>query len=125
MSLSFLKKILLMIMNENKMKHKKLVFINALKREFEDFLDVMDEHTGCEIIHLYPSSELDDMVLEINKIKPDMIVTDTLLNEIKEEIEHNVAYNGYDIINRVNGLGIEGHTINVFLNEIVCNNRGE
>ncbi|HCA42814.1 MAG TPA: hypothetical protein DEP28_06125 [Bacteroidetes bacterium] len=79
----------------------RLLFIDELKDEFNEFKDYIEEKTSqekIEIVTLLPLETLDEMIEEIVSIKPDAIISDFMLNEYKEDIQYNIPYDGVELV---------------------------
>lgn len=77
----------------------KVLFIDEENSQHELFQDYMDTVADqIEVVCIYPEPDMDDMLKKIEELHPDAIVTDYLLNDIKEDINYNVAYNGVDLV---------------------------
>lgn len=82
----------------------KIIFIDEQKTDIDDFKDYVDEtksNEKFEVIGEFPQEELDEMVQVIFKHNPDAIVTDFMLNEMKEDIKYNVPYNGVQLVQEI------------------------
>lgn len=78
----------------------KIVFIDEEKEQQEWFEEYFDSHKKDEtsIISIFPGTSMEDMISTLDEQHPDAIIADFLLNEIKEDIKHNVPYNGVDLV---------------------------
>ena len=77
----------------------KLVFIDEEKDQHEHFMDYMDAAgEQFEVVCLYPEADLESMINRLEECHPDAIVSDYLLNEMKENIKYNVPYNGVELV---------------------------
>lgn len=78
----------------------KILFIDEEKDQHDNFLDYMDEiGDNVNVKCLYPEESIDTMIQVFEDERPDAIVTDYQLNEIKTEIQYNVSYNGAELVN--------------------------
>jgi len=77
----------------------KVIFIDEEKGQHELFQDYMDAAADqIEVICVYPEAYLDKMIARIEEYRPDAIVTDFLLNDIKEDVRYNIPYNGVELV---------------------------
>ena len=78
----------------------KIVFIDEEKEQQEWFEEYFDSHKKDEtsIISIFPGASMEDMICTLDEQHPDAIIADFLLNEIKEDIKHNVPYNGVYLV---------------------------
>jgi len=65
---------------------------------FKDYVESINTKENFEVIDLLPSPDLPSMVDAILQESPDAIVTDFMLNEYKVAFNHNVPYNGVDLV---------------------------
>lgn len=80
------------------MKYK-VLFIDEEKRQQDEFADFMDKYQDkVELICSYPLADLVQTIDMINENHPDAIVSDFKLNEIKEDIKYNVAFDGSELM---------------------------
>ena len=77
----------------------KVLFIDEEKEQQDYFKDYMDAAPEMEVACIYPASELEDMIQEIDELAPNAIVSDFLLNEIKVDIQYAVKYTGSELVN--------------------------
>ena len=77
----------------------KLVFIDEEKDQHNDFKDYMDAAGDQFVLEcLYPEPDMESMINRLEECHPDAIVSDFLLNDIKEDIKYNVSYNGAELV---------------------------
>lgn len=79
----------------------KILFIDEEKDtldDFEEFVDKSDLKGKFEVITTLPAGELDEMIENIIKIAPDVIISDYRLNELKTDINYTVKYTGVDLV---------------------------
>ena len=77
----------------------KVIFIDEEQDQHELFLDYMDSVADqIDVICVFPKAEMEEMLQEIDEQHPDAIVTDYLLNDIKENIKYNISYTGVDLV---------------------------
>ncbi len=82
----------------------KIIFIDEQKTDIDDFKDYVDETNSnekFEVIGEFPQEELEEMIQVIFKHNPDAIVTDFMLNEMKDDIKYNVPYNGVQLVQEI------------------------
>ncbi len=77
----------------------KVLFIDEEKEQQDYFKDYMDAAPEMEVVCIYPASELEDMIQEIDELAPNAIVSDFLLNDIKVDIKYAVKYTGSELVN--------------------------
>lgn len=80
----------------------KILFIDEEETEQDKFLDYFE--TVCpEIIPecMFPAPTLDEMMGKIEEYKPDAVITDFRLNEIRVDIKYAVKYNGVELIKTI------------------------
>lgn len=81
------------------MKYK-ILFIDEEREQQDNFMDYMDKiEDTVEVKCLYPKEDMPSMLQVIEEERPDAIVTDYQLNEIKTDIQYNVSYNGAELLN--------------------------
>ncbi|MEQ8471055.1 MAG: hypothetical protein RIC35_07715 [Marinoscillum sp.] len=68
---------------------------------FKDYIEAKDVSNSFEVIATYPSGNLVEMLDVIWSSHVDAIITDFMLNEIKENIKYNVPYNGVELVREV------------------------
>lgn len=77
----------------------KVLFIDEESDQHDSFKDYMDAiEDQIQVVCVYPESNLEDMIKKIEDEHPDAIVTDYLLNDIKEDVKYNVAYTGVELV---------------------------
>lgn len=77
----------------------KVLFIDEEQEQHELFLDYMDAVADqIAVTCIFPKAEMEEMLQEINEQRPDAIVTDYLLNDIKENVKYNISYTGVDLV---------------------------
>lgn len=82
----------------------KIMFIDEEKETHEQFEEyVYHSSMYNEIILLteFPESELEDMLEKIFKSNVDVVISDFKLNDIKEDIEYTVKYDGVRLIESI------------------------
>lgn len=80
----------------------RILFIDEEDSQHDDFLDYF-ESIYPEITPncLFPCKTMEEMIQVIDDYKPDAIITDYRLNEIKTNIKYNVPYNGVQLIKTI------------------------
>ncbi|WP_422358910.1 hypothetical protein [Reichenbachiella sp.] len=68
---------------------------------FKDYIEEKDIDGNFEVISSFPLGGLDEMLDEIFSQHVDAVITDFMLNEIKEDIKYNVPYNGVDLVREI------------------------
>lgn len=77
----------------------KVIFIDEEQEQHELFQDYMEAVADqIEVTCIFPKAEMEEMLQEIGDRHPDAIVTDYLLNDIKEYVKYNVSYTGVDLV---------------------------
>jgi hypothetical protein len=79
----------------------KLLFIDEQRETLEDFEEYVEKSQlkdKFNVITIFPSEDMEEMIHKIFKIAPDALITDFRLNEMKEDITYNVPFNGVDIV---------------------------
>jgi hypothetical protein len=82
----------------------KILFIDEEKEVFEyfeDYVEISPLKSDFEIITQLPIENIDEMIELIIKVNPDAIITDFVLNEIKNDITYNVPYTGSDLVKKL------------------------
>lgn len=80
------------------MKYK-VLFIDEEKRQQDEFADFMDKYQDkVDLICRYPLSGLEETIAMIDELRPDAIVSDFKLNDIKEDIKYNVSFDGSELM---------------------------
>lgn len=100
----------------------KVLFIDEEHDQHESFQDYMDAvEDMIKVVCVYPEPDLDDMIQKIEDQHPDAIVTDYLLNDIKEDIKYNVAYTGVELVHKYRSIraGFPCFVITSFDNDAV------
>jgi HPt (histidine-containing phosphotransfer) domain-containing protein len=80
----------------------KILFIDEEETQHDQFLDYFE--LVCPEITpkcMFPTSTIEEMLGIIEEIKPDAIVTDFKLNDIKIDIKYTVKYNGIELIKSI------------------------
>lgn len=80
----------------------KILFIDEESTQQDRFLDYFE--VVCPEITpdcMFPAPTINEMLRIIEEYKPDAIVTDFRLNEMKLDIKYTVKYNGIELINAV------------------------
>lgn len=86
-------------MNVNRKKYK-ILFIDEEESQQVLFLDYMESAADkVEVKCLFPKKTEDEMIQAIDDERPDAIVIDHKLNEMKIDIKYNVSFNGTEIAN--------------------------
>ena len=68
---------------------------------FKDYIEEKDTDGSFEVISTFPLGGLDEMLDEIFSQHVDAVITDFMLNEIKEDIKYNVPYNGVELVREI------------------------
>lgn len=79
----------------------KLLYIDEDKEQIENFLDYIEGtnmNSIFKVITKLPCGDIEEMISEIIKINPDVIVSDFLLNENIGALGYNVPYNGVELV---------------------------
>lgn len=77
----------------------KVLFIDEENDQHDSFKDYMDAiEDQVQVVCVYPEPNLEEMIQKIEEEHPDAIVTDYLLNDIKEDVKYNVAYTGVELV---------------------------
>jgi hypothetical protein len=79
----------------------KLLYIDEDQEQIDNFLNYIDDTNNNKIfnvISILPLGDKDEMIDEIFKINPDVIVSDFLLNENIGALGYNVPYNGVELM---------------------------
>ena len=77
----------------------KVIFIDEEQEQQELFQDYMEAVADqIEVTCIFPKAEMEEMLQEIDERHPDAIVTDYLLNDIKEYVKYNVSYTGVELV---------------------------
>lgn len=85
----------------------KVLFIDEEHDQHESFQDYMDAvEDMIKVVCVYPEPDLEDMIQKIEDQHPDAIVTDYLLNDIKEDIKYNVAYTGVELVHKYRSIRV-------------------
>lgn len=85
----------------------KVLFIDEEHEQHESFQDYMDAvEDMIKVVCVYPEPDLEDMIQKIEDQHPDAIVTDYLLNDIKEDIKYNVAYTGVELVHKYQSIRV-------------------
>ena len=79
----------------------KIIFIDECQDDIDDFLDYVEGQEKFTVISKFPTKNIDDLVDDIFSQHIDAVVTDFLLNEIKENISYNVPYTGVDLVDKI------------------------
>lgn len=82
----------------------KIMFIDEEQETHEQFREYVYHSSMSNEINLvtdFPESELSDMIEKIFKSNVDVVISDFKLNEIKEDIEYVVKYDGVDLIESI------------------------
>lgn len=80
----------------------RILFIDEERETLETFEDYVEKNTTKEQLEIFtelPLESEEQMIEKIFEINPDAIITDFRLNEMKEDIDYNVPYNGVDLVN--------------------------
>ncbi|WP_352258947.1 hypothetical protein [Psychrobacter sp. TB55-MNA-CIBAN-0194] len=68
---------------------------------FEEYVYNSSLADEIKLIPVFPESKLDDMCEKILKSDIDAVVSDFMLNEIKEDIVYAIEYNGVDLVESI------------------------
>ena len=77
----------------------KVIFVDEEQEQqelFQDYMEAVAEQ--IDVACIFPKAEIEEMLQEIDEQHPDAIVTDYLLNDIKENIKYNISYTGVDLV---------------------------
>lgn len=81
------------------MKYK-ILFIDEESEQHDYFLDYMESiEDRVEVKCLFPKEDMNQMLEVIEDERPDAIVSDFQLNEIKTEVKNTISYNGSELVN--------------------------
>lgn len=80
----------------------KILFIDEESTQHDQFLDYF-EKVCPEIVPKceFPLPSVDEMLQLIEDFRPDAVVTDFRLNEMRVDIHYNVKYDGVELINAI------------------------
>lgn len=79
----------------------KVLFIDEEQETFDYFNDYVDHSSTKDVIEVitqFPLEDFEEMIQLILNTNPDAIITDFMLNEIKEDIKYNIPYNGVELM---------------------------
>jgi len=79
----------------------RILFIDEEQETFDYFRDYVENSSTkdqIEVITLFPLDSKENTIEAIFKINPDAVITDFMLNDIKEDIFYNVPYNGVELM---------------------------
>lgn len=77
----------------------KILFVDEEKSQHDLFLNYMDEAPDDMAVKcLFPESDINAMIANIDGEHPDAIVADYLLNDIKTDVNYNISYNGTELL---------------------------
>ena len=77
----------------------KILFVDEEKSQHDLFLNYMDEAPDDMTVKcLFPESDINAMIANIDGEHPDAIVADYLLNDIKTDVNYNISYNGTELL---------------------------
>lgn len=79
----------------------KILFIDEEKdtlEDFEEFVENFPSKVELKPLISLPLASKDEMIEYIIKLAPDALVADFRLNEMKNDIKHNIPYNGVDLV---------------------------
>lgn len=79
----------------------KLLYIDEEQEQIDNFLNYIDDTNSSSLFNVVtrlPLGDKDEMLHEIFKINPDVIVSDFLLNENIGGLGYNVPYNGVELM---------------------------
>lgn len=82
----------------------KIIFIDEEKGSHDLFAEYVYDSSmsdEIELITAFPESKLDDMIEEIFKSNIDVVISDFKLNEIKEDIDYVIEYDGVELIEAI------------------------
>lgn len=77
----------------------KVIFVDEEQEQqelFQDYMEAVAEQ--IDVACIFPKAEIEEMLQEIDEQHPDAIVTDYLLNDIKENVKYNISYTGVDLV---------------------------
>ena len=52
-----------------------------------------------EPVTCLPLSSMEEMIMEIVELNPNALITDFMLNDIKQDVKYNIPYNGVELVN--------------------------
>ena len=80
------------------MKYK-VLFIDEEKSQHNEFDDFMDKYQdSVDIMCRFPLPDLESTISMIDELRPDAIVSDFKLNDIKEDIKYNISFDGSELM---------------------------
>lgn len=85
----------------------KVLFIDEENDQHDYFMNYMEVvEDQMEVVCIYPEPSLEEMIQKIEDEHPDAIVTDYLLNDIKEDVKYNVAYTGVELVHEYRSIRV-------------------
>ncbi|MBS1515339.1 MAG: hypothetical protein JSS63_09920 [Bacteroidetes bacterium] len=82
----------------------KIIFVDESQADIDLFFSYIYSKKSkdeIELVKVLPFETLKETIEYILSLKPDAIVTDYNLNELKELIKYNVPYNGLDLVKKI------------------------
>lgn len=77
----------------------RIIFVDEEKEQHDYFADYMDKYEDqVEVICLFPHATIQETIDYIEEQRPDAIVSDYKLNEIKKDIKYNVPFDGASLV---------------------------
>lgn len=79
----------------------KILFIDEERDtldDFEDFVESFPSRVELKPYTSLPCATKEEMIEYIIKLSPDALVTDFRLNEMKNDVNYNIPYNGVDLV---------------------------
>lgn len=76
----------------------KVLFVDEEREQHDHFLDYMDAANDVTVECILPAPSLQEMIQIFDERKPDAIVSDYLLNDIKDDVDYNIPYTGSELI---------------------------
>lgn len=80
----------------------KIMFIDEEATQHEEFVDHFENYfPEADIKCVYPTSTIEEMLLEIENYRPHAVVADYQLNDKREGYTYNVCYNGVELVKAI------------------------
>ncbi|MDQ8205899.1 hypothetical protein QEH52_00120 [Coraliomargarita sp. SDUM461003] len=79
----------------------KVLLIDESDEDMDRFLDYIESQKmsdQLDVVKLLPLSGVDEMLDAIVEERPDAVVVDYKLNDLKTDIDYNVTFNGVDLV---------------------------
>jgi DNA-binding NarL/FixJ family response regulator len=82
----------------------RILFVDEQQEDidiFKDYIEEKDSEGNFEVLSMYPLESLEKMIEEIMNMHIDAVITDSSLNEYKENIDYNVSYDGTQLVEKI------------------------